>query len=362
MTASVATIRQWIHEILCFAHLCLKDSQRIESLIVEMLPDLPNGGALSLLDKRFLFFEELEKRLLLHWPEKQKPSLGQLELFEAIPYRQDLHRRESIQFLKAQAFLYLKWDRELMGSHRKLKEQSLPLGWVLEFASYLPSQNEIARDRAVLIAKYLLGELSDSEAIQVEKEFRFNPDWQKSKIGLEKVIEELKNGYRALDRSFFKEELKISKKTEDFLLEWFGIEQETAGSDEANESANVDADRTDSIQANLKPKPQSLSSVRVFVIVGVFATLVGYFGWLEKNAKPFKTPLISEVIPSVDEKQSIPLSSNPISPTPSIMAEEAANEVLDDRTINLIREMENKMKTDPLPDFNTSSQPDFENP
>jgi hypothetical protein len=44
------------------------------------------------------------------------------------------------------------------------------------------------------------------------------------------------------------------------------------------------------------------------------------------------------------------------------MAEEAANEVLDDRTINLIREMENKMKTDPLPDFNTSSQPDFLNP
>ena len=362
MTASVATIRQWIHEILCFANLCLTDSQRIESLIVEMLPDLPNGGALSLLDKRFLFFEELEKRLLLHWPEKQKPSLGQLELFEAVPYGQDLHRRESIQFLKAQAFLYPKLERDLMGSHRKLREQSLPLGWVLEFASYLPSQNKIARDQTVLIAKYLLGELSDSEAIQVEKEFRFNPDWQKSKIGLEKVIEELKNGYRALDRSFFKEELKISKKTEGFLLEWFGVEQETAGSGEVNESVNVDADRTDSIQANLKPKPQSLSSVRVFVIVGVFATLVGYFGSLEKNAEPFKTPLISEVIPSVDEKQSIPLSSNPILKTHYIMAEEAANEVLDDRTINLIREMENKMKTDPLPDFNTSSQPDFQNP
>jgi hypothetical protein len=304
-------------------------------------------------------WEELEKKLLVKLTGKQKPTKGQLELFETNEYRQGLDGKQSIQGMKYLAFLYSKLDIDSMGTGDLLRKQRLPLEWVLEFLSSQPNQNKIPRNQSVPIARYLLGEISDFQAVQVEKEFRLNSDWQKSKIRLEKLIMELENAFRALKKSSDKNEIEISQKTENSLLMWFGDEQE---SDERNKHVKGDAAKKVSAYVHSKSEPKSFSPIKIFFLVGAFASVVGYFGWLEKNTKPFETPLASELSPPFDDAQSIDLSPIPFPKSPSVLAEEAANQLLGDRTINLIQQMENKMKTDPLPEFNTSSQPDFEKP
>ncbi len=357
MTAAIPASRQWSREVFYFAYLNLKDTQLIEPLIVDVLEALPTGESLSPRKKRILLWEELEKKLLVELTGKQKPTKGQLELFETNEYRQGLDGKQSIQGMKYQAFLYSKLDMDSMGIGDLLSKQRLPLEWVLEFLSSQPNQNKIPRNQSVPIARYLLGELSDVQAVQVEKEFRLNSDWQKSKIRLEKVIIELENAFRALNKSSDKKEIEISKKTENSLLVWFGEES-------GERSEHIEADTVKLVSANIhsKSEPKSFSPIKIFFLVGAFASVVGYFGWLEKNMKPFKTPLASELSPPVDAAQSIEFSPIPFPKSPSILAEEAANQLLGDRTINLIQQMENKMKTDPLPEFNTSSQPDFEKP
>ena len=357
MTAAIPVSRQWSREVFYFAYLSLKDTQLIEPLIVDVLEALPIGESLSPRKKRILLWEELEKKLLVELTGKQKPTKGQLELFETNEYRQGLDGKQSIQGMKYQAFLYSKLDLDSMGTGDLLRKQRLPLEWVLEFLSSQPNQNKIPRNQSVPIARYLLGELSDVQAVQVEKEFRLNSDWQKSKIRLEKIIMEMENAFRALNKSSDKDEIEISKKTENSLLMWFGEES-------GKRSEHIEADAVKKVSANIhsKSEPKSFSPIKIFFLVGAFACVVGYFGWLEKNTKPFETPLASELIPPVDAAQSIELSPIPFPKSPSVLAEEAANELLGDRTINLIQQMEDKMKTDPLPEFNTSSQPDFEKP
>ena len=140
---------------------------------------------------------------------------------------------------------------------------------------------------------------------------------------------------------------------------WFGEEQESS---ERIEHIKGDAVKKVSANIHSKSEPKSFSPIKIFFLVGAFAFVVGYFGWLEKNTKPFETPLASEVISPVEATQSTELSPIPFPKSPAVLAEEAANQLLGERTINLIQQMENKMKTDPLPEFNTSSQPDFEKP
>ena len=357
MTAAVPVSRQWSREAFYFAYLSLKDIQLIEPLIVDVLEALPIGESLSLRKKRILLWEELEKKLLVELTGKQKSTKGQLELFETNEYRLGLDGKQSIQGMKYQAFLYSKLDLDSMGTGDLLRKQRLPLEWVLEFLSFQPNQNKIPRNQIVPISRYLLGELSDIQAVQVEKEFRFNSDWQKSKIRLEKVIMELENAFRALKKSSDKNEIEFSKKTENSLLMWFGEE-----SGERSEHTKGDAVKQVSANIHSKSEPKSFSPIKIFFLIGAFASVVGYFGWLEKNTKPFETPLASELSPPVDDAQSIELSPIPFPKSPSVLAEEAANQLLGERTINLIQQMENKMKTDPLPEFNTSSQPDFEKP
>jgi hypothetical protein len=166
----------------------------------------------------------------------------------------------------------------------------------------------------------------------------------------------LEIAFQALDPSFFKAELLISKKTENSLLNWFDEEQELGMRKEGDKDIQVSAD------SHSKSEPQSLSQVKIFFLVGAFTCVVGYFGWLEKNTEPFKTAQVVEVIPSVDSPKSTQLSPVSFPNSPSIIAEEAANELLGDRTIQLIQEMENKMKTDPLPELNTSIRSDFDKP
>lgn len=359
MTALVPVSRQWSREVFYFAYLRLKDSQLIEPLIIDVLEVLPTERSLSPREKRFLLWEELEKKLLVELTQKQKPNQGQLELFETNEYRPGLHEKQSIQGIKYQAFLYSKLNRDSVGISDLLKKQRLPLEWVLEFISSQPNQNKIPRDQSVPITRYLLGELSDDQAVQIEKEFRFNSDWQKAKIRLEKVIMELENAFRALSKSFYKEEIEISKKTEKSLLMWLGEEQESG---ERSERVKGDAAKKVSANIDSKSEPTSLSPIKIFFLVGAFACVVGYFGWLEKNTKSLETPIAPEVNPDGAAPQTTQLSPVLFPKSPSILAEEAANELLGNRTINLIQEMVNKMKIDPLPEFNTSSQPDFEKP
>jgi hypothetical protein len=357
MTAAIPVSRQWSREVFYFAYLSLKDTQKIEPLIVDLLEALPIGESFSPRKKRILLWEELEKKLRVELTGKQKPTKGQLELFETNEYRQGFDGKHSIQKMRSQAFLYSKLDLDSMGTGDLLRKQRLPLEWVLEFLSSQPNQNKIPRNQSVPIARYLLGELSDVQAFQVEKEFRLNSDWQKSKIRLEKIIMEMENAFRALNQSFDKDGIEISKKTENSLLMWFGAES-------GKRSEHIEADAVKKVFDNIhsKSEPKSFSPIKIFFLVGTFASVVGYFGWLEKDTKPFETPLASELSPPVDDAQSIELSPIPFPKSPSVLAEEAANQLLGDRTMNLIQQMENKMKTDPLPEFNTSSQPDFEKP
>jgi len=357
MTAVVQASRQWSREVFYFVYLNLKDTQLIEPLIVDVLEALPIGESLSPRKKRILLWEELEEKLLVELTGKQKPTKGQLELFETDEYRQGLDGKHSIQKMRSQAFLYSKLGLDSMGTGDLLIKQRIPLEWVLEFLSSQPNQNKIPRNQSVPIARYLLRELSDIQAVQVEKEFRLNSDWQKSKIRLEKVIMELENAFRALNKSFDKDEIEISKKTENSLLMWFGEES-------GEKIEHIEADAVKKVPANIHSKSElkCFSSIKIFFLVGAFACVVGYFGWLEKNTKPLEIPLTSEVISPVEATQSTELSPIPFPKSPSVLAEEAANQLLGDRTINLIQQMEDKMKTDPLPEFNKSNQTDLEEP
>lgn len=357
MTAAVPVSRQWSREAFYFAYLSLKDIQLIEPLIVDVLEALPIGESLSPWKKRILLWEELEKKLLVELTGKPKPTMGQLELFETNEYRLGLDGKHSIQKMRSLAFLYSKLDIDSMSTGDLLRKQRLPLEWVLEFLSSQPNQNKIPRNQSVPISRYLLGELSDIQAVQVEKEFRLNSDWQKSKIRLEKVIMELENAFRALKKSSDKNEIEFSKKTENSLLMWFGEE-----SGERSEHTKGDAVKQVSAHIHSQSEPKSFSPIKIFFLVGALASVVGYFGWLEKNTKPLEIPLTSEVISPVEATQSIELSPIPFPKSPAVLAEEVANQLLGERTINLIQQMEDKMKTDPLPEFNTSSQPGFKKP
>ena len=121
---------------------------------------------------------------------------------------------------------------------------------------------------------------------------------------------DMENAFRALNQSFDKDGIEISQKTENSLLMWFGDEQE---SDERNNHVKGDAVKKVSAHVHSKSEPKSFSPIKIFFWVGAFACVVGYFGWLEKNTKPFETPLASELSPPVDDFQSIELSPDSVS-------------------------------------------------
>jgi len=237
-------------------------------------------------------------------------------------------------------------------------QASIPLDWILEFISHLDEEtNDSAglhhhRDpeRTELISRYLLGMLSDAKATEVEKKLRQNTDWQKSKLWTGELITRFEESLHRYNQCDATQAFEYSTKLENSLIGWFLGEGEIVESSQVNQFSEGRVEEKEVADRTPVPRFFNLSPIQIFTWVGLFSCMIGYFGWKEKKEELSLglLPLPHEV--SLADSDPFPSGLEQISNLPSIVAEDVAGELLGNRTIDVLREMESKIDARPLLD------------
>jgi len=369
MNQQTTRINVWVREAFCLINLVLENEQGTEFLISKVLKSLPVDPSLSINRKRALLFVELKKRLLKECFKENKPNHGQMELFVELEKRNE-KEEEALVLLRnfeVQAFVYSRIREAPQVNDRAVVQASIPLDWILEFISHLDQEtNDSAGlhqhsdpERTELIASFLLGMLSDVKATEVEKKFRQNSDWQKSKLWTGELITKFEESVQRCNRSDSAQEFEYSAKLENSLIGWFFGEEKFVESTQLSQFSSGRMEEKEVVQRKPVSHFFNLSPSRIFAWFGLFSCMIGYFGWKEKKEKLSQglLPLHHEV--SLEEKDLFPSGLEQISKLPSIVAEDVAGELLGNRTIDVLREMERKIDARPLLDTKAYPIEDF---
>ena len=369
LNQKTSSVKAWVREAFCLINLGLESGPGAEFVISKVLRSLPVDPSLSINRKRALLFVELKKRLLKECFKENKPNHGQMELFVELD-KSNEKEEEALVLLRnfeVQAFVYSRMGEAPPLNDRAVVQASIPLDWILEFISHLDEEtNDSAglhhhRDpeRTELISRYLLGMLSDAKATEVEKKLRQNTDWQKSKLWTGELITRFEESLHRYNQCDATQAFEYSTKLENSLIGWFLGEGEIVESSQVNQFSEGRVEEKEVADRTPVPRFFNLSPSQIFTWVGLFSCMIGYFGWKEKKEELSLglLPLPHEV--SLADNEPFPSGLEQISNLPSIVAEDVAGELLGNRTIDVLREMESKIDARPLLDTKAYPIEDF---
>ena len=352
---------QWIEESFHLINLSLGNEGLVDSVINQLVEKFPLNTFSHPYAQKAAFFEELEKHIQSIAKGNSPLGRGQLELFkdwdESTPSLKGEFKDPRL--VRAEAFLAAKQEKISCENDGINLRDPFLFKWIIEFSyqyerKILLDQSEYSselQDRDQDLSKYLLGVLTDKEAIMVEEKCRLFPDWQEKKLSFEKVINLFDQVVKCRNQSNNQPILPICNNSKDRML------KELNKLEERSSKESMPSFKISEVDMHSSCLGQSDGSVkwlfRGFILTGCLACLIGYFGWTEKV----------EIEPSV---QQVPLSSNPsnsketllsldqIKNLPLLMAEKTAHSLLGQRTIQELDEMEESMQSIQPIDINQS--------
>ena len=357
-------------EGLRFAKLFLGDETLAQELVERTLLRLPilRDGQRS----RAKFFWELENLCL---EEKNKLSSlkeKQLELFTIEPSGQVRNEnKKDMRVARVQALLcgedravVESWQKKPIFANESFRELVIGFSIRLREESLSVEDNIpilLGIERYEKIANYLLGFLAENEAMEVERKCRFDPDWQKDKILMGEVVGWMEVALQVFDAPADIREIILNDEGKKRVLqEWELFNHDKVlieGTEERLEEEQGTPSKSNE-SSNLQQKGKTLM---VFLCTGFFASLIGYFGWVEKTgyvpqvSSDQKDPLLvtDQLVHSLNDHNWTQLAQ--------FAAEEKANIILEDRLVDEIEKMEDEITISPSFLASEDSDVDFTN-
>jgi len=338
-----------------FLRFYLDSREGFEDLVADLLQGLPLEKSPDPKLRMANFFRDIEKvacELKPHFPANER---RQLELFSEFtsPTSETKDQAKQIGVCRAMAFLH-QWTQSnppiLKGDPFRGNETVAVM--VLEFSFRLLLEKFIDEHRALenfnhtrhrTLARYLMELLPDSDAIEVEKKCRQDPDWQREKIWISKAVGWIETALQNFTSGDSASPPYPSRKLKFILME------RALSSIELLENPQIE---TPSQLGNgiEKPMPDLVSPngkdmyLRVISLAGVFVSLIGYFGWLEYINENSAHSVPDDGKADQHELVQDDIDIDQISQLASSRVEKIAHRVLAEQTISTLGEMEKEME------------------
>lgn len=343
-------------EGLRFAKLFLGDETFAQELVERTLLRLPvlRDGHRS----RAKFFWYLENLCLEEKNKCNSLKERQLELFTIEPSGQIRNEnKKDMRVARAQALLcgedravVESWQKKPIFANESFREM------VIEFSIRLREESLSVEDNIPIllgieryekIANYLLGFLAENEAMEVERKCRFDPDWQKDKIFMGEVVGWMECALQVFDASVDTRETILNEEAKKRVLQdWELLKHEKVLIDGTEKRQEEEQGRLikSNQSSNLRQKGKTLM---VFLCTGFFASLIGYFGWMEKSGYVPQVSSDQKDQPIVTDQLVHSLNDHNWTDLAQFAAEEKANLILEDRLVDEIKKMEDEITISP---------------
>ena len=378
MTARVEKDLAFLHEPtgegLRFAKLFLGDEPLAQELVERTLLRLP-----VLRDEQrswAKFFWDLENVCLEEINKRGSFKEKQLELFTIEPSGQVRNEnKKDMRVARALALLLGKdkaivesWQKKPILANEGFRE--LVIGFSVRLREEnLAVENNIPISKCIQrqekVADYLLGFLADNEAMEIERKCRHDPDWQKEKISMGEMIGWVEYAVQIFDASLAHRKIILNDEGKKRVLQkWeFSNHEEMLIEDTRKLVVEQQGIPTKSNEtSNVQQKGKTLM---VFLCTGFFASLTGYFGWIEKLDSVSQLSSGKRDQLTVSEQLVHSLKDDNWTQLAQLTADKKANFILEDRLVNEIEKMEDQITINPSlliskdPDIDLPNLPDF---
>ena len=356
MDATLENDNECIDSLLVEASLFLKfylgKEVRSDELFKELILELPPFGHVDFVQKRSIFFRELEKLSIDKKSQIPGSKKKQLELFTQLPDQASFssESNKEIGLGRARACINY-WNRsgdsqvkeQALSGNEKMMEPLLQFSVKLFLQEFFAGEEKPTREdlkRHQRITCYLMDLLSDPEAVEVEKKCRQDPGWQRDKVWASKIMGWFETALKTVEADDDNDEV---------------IPQIEIKSQLKSKFAHLSKDSSTEESPSIMQKDEGLSTepviatlgkdvgLRIYFAVGVLALLIGYFGWREHKETiggrhDSKEKTVSPV------KKTVHGDSQDFSYLAIISAEKSANSVLAEQTVATIKKMENEIE------------------
>jgi len=281
-----APLEKWVREGLYFAEILLC-SEELAQQIVEKASIHTVKKEDWRAKGREDFFRELNELCLAQLSENKQAGTGQLELFEEVLSKtQKTEQEKNTGIARARAFLSVNTESFVEpGGELPQKEDRARL--LVEFCNRLSMEKygELEPDAEIRhkeLSKYLLGLLDDELAMEVERNCRQHTDWQRDKVWLGTLLGWMDKAWHDYPQDCYEiRVLEIDRKTR--VLD----ELSPMSNDPKDRPSNLDTHREGARQDSPKrPTKHPRDNMLIALIgTGLFASVVGFFGWKEYEEK-----------------------------------------------------------------------------
>jgi len=293
-----------LSEGLLFARFFLGNNSQaqelVESVILDLLPVHENCT-------KARFFKELEECAIKLKKNIQSNTGKQMELFPADDEEASEGKNlREVKIARACAFLVEVHGgamAELSGSTVRGDEQFIPILcefirdiYPEKFKNEQKTSTSPKGEEFKLVVSYALECLIDDEAMEVERKCRQHPDWQTLKVCAGNAITWIE---QAVDKLENVEGMKMEPEREKRILERMG---ELDAKQSHTPSGPRPTEKEHPVKGIKKRNNFSKDKVLMaWLVTGLFATMIGYFGWKEKTEKikfekekPVQSPEVKE--------------------------------------------------------------------
>lgn len=336
-----------VTEGLLFAHFFLGNSYQAQEMVESVMLDL-----LTVHENctRARFFKELEERSIKFRKNIQSKAGKQMELFSAdVTEDSEGQNLREVKIARARAYLVEMHGggaAELGGGTVRGNEKFIPI--LCEFIRHIypekfkneqKKSTSLKEEESRLVFSYALECLIDGEAMEVERKCRQNPDWQDLKVCAGNAITWIEQAVGDLGDV---EKIKMEPEREKRILQRIG-ELDNRQSHVPSGPPLTEKEQT--VEGIEKRNNFLKDKVLIaWLVTGLFATLIGYFGWKEKTekikleeAKPVKKSEVNESL----------FAEGNWSKVAMLAAEKSASLILDKTLSQKIDKMEKEMVIPP---------------
>ncbi len=340
-----------IEEVAQFIRFYLGNNIDLDQIFETVLLQLPQVFEPSLQTKKAVLFREIEKICRHRKDSIPNVKSRQLELFSELSNlgEKKSDNEKQIALCRVRSFI-LQWNQVKHPVEKKLSflgnenvsSLIIQLSLELSLGKYVEEGKKLEQsdiDRREKVSRYLMELLTEEEAVEVEKKFRQDPDWQRDKIWTAKVIKWVRMTLDLSEDNVQNERNFISPPIKNRLIEWFFCFPVDRVKEEDRSISSEQMNPKDA-----KIKHQRDIYFRAYLSLGILACLVGYFGWVEQNNKITENDSIEEQANSQPLEKPKIAELEDLSQLALIKAHETANMALAGNTRSTIRKMNDELE------------------
>lgn len=301
------------------------------------------------------FFQILEELLLKKRKDGISANAGQLELFSSDNEGNlDANIEKEIRIARAQAYLFsevknpgLVEPEDSLVGNEKFREL------VVEFSGRLREEESFGKGTdhpgmevgfQMQISSYLLGFLSENDAMEVERKCRQHPGWQSEKVWIGKVISWMEQAVQKSEANLKFHGLEFDENRKKQILKKINILPER---NEDNSPGNQVLEKNNPALSvsTIKTSPRKKDrTIHGLLLVGLFASLIGYVGWQEHLQKVKDVHLETKKVRDIPTKTVDSWEDDNWSHVAMRAAQQSASQVLGEKLVKKIDRMKDEIK------------------